>query len=378
MIRKVTSQVFNDTKRLIASYSSFSSVARVTGLSASTVGLINQCSLYEDYLALVKDRNEKADNKLKAMNLRMLSGEPLFWKIHSECRGFSVPSISIWSGISKEEIRKMRRASSYAEYLRSNDNYTRQKPERTTVSEKDFKEIRFFLQDGYSDKEIIELFGCAESVLDEVKKYSTWEEYQNAKQKHHNKCVWINDGLKQIIEDGINQGLSNSQIAAETGVGFASVTRIRKGTHRGNPNLITEKTYNALKKNPSIITRKTLAEKISQSKNYKEFSLMYYAGKKKVSWETEEEIPETEIQEKIEEVSKESIEPVKIEEKPMKPMREVEDKIKIEDTFPSRTSVSSKDISTNQLLKYKYRGIFILTGELITGLIGLGLIALLK
>lgn len=377
------------------------------GVSAGTVGMISRCDLYEDYLELLNDRACRNDDKLRAMGLSGLSGEPLFWKIHSECRGFSIPNIASWSGLSQNEVRKMRQALDYQDYLKTNrkeNNIVGRKP---AVTQQGFNEVKQFLEDGYSDSDIIRLFNITEHCLTRIKRANSYEKFRGHRTSDQRK-IWINDGLKEVILDGNNAHISTQQIAEELGISPVSVARILTGGHKVKANLITFDKYTSLKNHPKLIKQLRLRQAVQQANNYKDFSIRYYTNAKKVSWENKEgkvvEMP-------VNTHEVETLQPQKVKKKSVKEIRQPEEVIKTCDLGRAGAAIEAEmnknkvdenkvevnmqkeDITKlfefiNNLLvsdekkyalqRYKYRGIFILLGELITGLLALGFIMLLK
>ena len=116
-VRKVTPEVFYMVKQL-GKYTPVANIVAKTGLSKSTIQtIVYHCEEFEDYTDHLETYNDKTDDKIRAMHLRLLDGEALFWQVHTYCRNFANQKIAAFSNLSVSEVSEMKKADDYESYI---------------------------------------------------------------------------------------------------------------------------------------------------------------------------------------------------------------------------------------------------------------------
>lgn len=219
----ITEEGFENIKRTIPT-GSYRNVGQRFGVSATTISNINKSENYDEYRELSKGRSPVIE-KLFEMRLNQRSGEDLFWRIRTYCRNYSTQKIAEASGLSVEEVKKMRLAPTYKEYLQMD------KPETTRY-----------------------------------RKYHTW----------------INDGVREVIQQGLDKGIPEYKILNELKISKSTLRRIKNNEHLVNHRMVSRKEYDVIKKDPALVRLK-LRQAIENSNSYEDFSVSYYTLGK-ASW----------------------------------------------------------------------------------------------
>jgi len=222
MTLRVTEEIFTKIKQALQTASK-PDIADKFQLSLSTIYRIASCDSYDDWLQNIQEgRNNYG--ALRESRVAELSGEELFWEVHSMLRG--VPARLIHQKarqLSLEEIYRMKKASDYEEYL--------QRPSMTTCIKSRVRipvEIR---------NEICVAYKEGMPIVDLAQKYGyEYEDIQRvldsgpSTERQREKLI-TNKAIADIIIDGTRQGLSYKKMSEELGISIATVSRVTRNKH---------------------------------------------------------------------------------------------------------------------------------------------------
>ena len=402
-LRKVTSEKFYRIKQL-GKITSATDVANSVGLSKATVTkIINYCEDYEDYLDSLKDVSERATRKIRDLHLDRLTGEPLFWAVHTDCRNFSITAIQRASGLSRGVIKAMKQTEDYEAYMKGEKEMPTNKTTSKGITKVAFYEIRKQLADGESIETISEVFGVDKRTVKKIAHYTSYPAFKRTRSRT---CFWINDGVAKVIRMGAEKGLTIKEMQKELPYSRPAMHGILQGKPT-NQRFISEEQYNKIREYPG--THK-LGGSIAKSKDYMTWSLKKYARVKSVSWLTDTVEPTPAIvkapepYEKLKKRTEEALleeEQERLEQEPVlttadlgragasieadlakknEPKFKVEDKKgnDLTDTIMMLGSIQAMQTSKNDTEKYKYRCILILGLMTLLCATGVAILALLK
>ena len=220
--KPIVEETFNQIKKYLLS-ASVIDTAKATGYSRATVQNIKACEDYEDYLQWKADRRVNYP-LLERSNIRDLSGEALFWEVHSVLKNIPIRLIRQKCSLTAEEIKAMKKASSYEEYL--NAPLEEYKEVGDIVPKAAQQEICTWYRDGVKLQEIAEAYGISikkvKRILDKELKTSS------GSRKSRKSCKNLNPAIVEIILDGKEKRIPCSQIAKELGISIRSVYRADK------------------------------------------------------------------------------------------------------------------------------------------------------
>jgi len=279
-IRKITPEVFNNIKELLAC-GSVKDVVEVSGFSRATVSIIKNCDSYEDYVESLKSRTiDKTVEKVKSLRLTELSGEPLFWRIHSDGRNLSLGLLAAYSGLSRDVIKSMKEAPDYETFCAMTEHKKAKVFVKRALEESTKVQIRKMFEEGYSKAELASMFNVTLSEIEEI--FEEKPIMQRTKKR-----LQCNEGIVRMIVKGFEKGLTTREIQRELPYSTATINRARYGAV-GTAKGLTEDEFDRVKS--GVITARTtnLQNAIQKAKTYLDFSANYYAKTKVPSWMEEE------------------------------------------------------------------------------------------
>ena len=175
-IRKVSPEIFDRIKYL-GSIGSVGDVSSQTGLCKTTINkIVYHCDNYQDYLDYLQESKESLTKRIKEANLAQLSGEPLFWKIHSDLRNISAKRICEHTGLSYDMVRKMKESEDYENFL--NGERRKTMPTRIKITPEVYKEIKTSLVEGNPLKEVANRYEVALITVRRIKGSTSYKNYK--------------------------------------------------------------------------------------------------------------------------------------------------------------------------------------------------------
>ena len=293
-LKKVTSDVFDHVKKQLK-VASVVDVAKSVDLSVTTVRNIDNSEDYEDYLDWLSSHYDKNfSNKIRDMKLGQLKGEPLFWKIHSDGRNLPVKLLAVYSGLSSDTIKTMKKAEDYEAFLRmkGKEKYMSRERYLTTTLR---KQIQKMLLDDYTEAEICHILDVTQRDIERAK------EPLKAGDKLK---IPINSVVWQTIKIAIDKGLTYKQIVREIPISIATFQRIKRQQSFSPNRLLTKAQYYEYKADKRHSSNSAFERAIKESNSFEEFSLKWYCNLESMpTWlEDGELIPKVE---KVEEKSEE-------------------------------------------------------------------------
>lgn len=293
-IRKVTSDKFAEVKAMLA-YSRPDDVAQRVNLSVTTVHKINNSDSYEDYLDYVKGVSTSLAQRVREMGLSTLTGEPLFWKIHADCKAIPIHLLASSANLSCDVVKTMKKAPDYETFLKMKGKI-KYRPRTETLSQGTREQIKKMASDGYTDAEIRRLLNVSQDLV------------ACAKALPDNKDrvkVWLNEGLYDIIKAGIVSGISYSNIKKELPISYSTYLRVRNGECNFAKVGVSRKDFSDFQKGERSTAYHKLQTALDKWKNYEEFSCQYYAGVPLVSWAKDSAlVPEERLAKPVKEIPK--------------------------------------------------------------------------
>ena len=223
---KINAKKFDEIKHYLK-IASRADVATMFGVSKSTINNVARCDSYEDYLQF---RNIHANQYVALENspLQELSGEELFWEVHSKLKNVPLRLIRTKVDCSIEELKLMKQAQDYEEYLtrKATGRLPLYRGRAKMIPVQVIQEIRQRIADGEDIKDLAQYYGVdLENLSRKLESFK-----QPATQ---GKRAFINDAIEEIILDGLSQGISPMEIAVELGVSLSTVKRTARGRRVG-------------------------------------------------------------------------------------------------------------------------------------------------
>ena len=287
-LKKVTSEKFYRIKEL-GKVTSAANIVPLVGLSKATVcKILNHCEEYEDYLDFLKEYPEKTAQKLRDMNLRNLTGEPLFWRIHSDCR--TIPNFRIveHSNLSLREVKAMKEAEDYEQYInpKGAEMPTLHRATSRGITKVQFDEVKHYLAEGESPRTIADTFAIDLRSVERIARFDNYEQFRGTLgrpvRKDTRMKFAINDGIVEIVKAGYNAGLTTADIMRELPYSYIVLGRIKNNRRDWGSRTVSKEKFEEIRDNPAL--HRALASTIRESDDYYTWSLRKYAGVKSVSW----------------------------------------------------------------------------------------------
>ena len=287
-LKKVTSEKFYRIKEL-GKVTSAANIAPLVGLSNATVcKILNHCEEYEDYLDFLKDYPEKTAQKLRDMNLRSLTGEPLFWRIHSDCRAIPNFRIVEYSNLSLREVKAMKAAEDYEQYInpKGAEMPTLHRATSRGITKVQFDEVKRYLAEGESPRTIADTFAIDLRSVERIARFDNYEQFRgtlgNPVKKDTRSKFAINDGVVEIIRAGYNAGLTTADLMRELPYSYVVLNRIKNDNRNWGTRTVSKEKFEKIRNNPALYS--ALARTIRKTDDYYTWSLRKYAGVNSVSW----------------------------------------------------------------------------------------------
>lgn len=224
--KAITLDVFDEVKRYL-SFSTRKDTATALGLSLAVVGVIDRSETFDDYLAFNEERRTHY-TILDNANLQELSGEPLFWEIHSTLRRVPIKFIAQKARLSLDEVSAMKAAQDYEEYLRIKDTHRYHpigKNSPNIINKYKQNDIRKRYADGETIEELAKAYGISKSEIQAIIEKPIEEPIRKPTRKAPR---LVNRAIAEIIKEGKKQRITNQAIAEALGVSVTSIWRILK------------------------------------------------------------------------------------------------------------------------------------------------------
>lgn len=269
--KAITPKVFEETKKYL-SFASAKDTASLLGISHGTVRLINRLDTFDDYLAYNEERRTNY-SALEKSNLKDLSGEPLFWEVHSTLARVPIKLIAQKAGLSLDEVSAMKHAQDYEEYLRIKDTHkyskARNNPGFNLMLRKAKQEdIRKRYAGGETISDLAKAYNLLKTEIQAVIDEPESKEPNSRTERTYHK---INRAIAEMIQDAKKQRIPHEKISKVLGISPASVSRALTRTDWS----ITDAAYNRWMKNMLTGTDKKFYR---EGEDIYMFSLRKYLG----------------------------------------------------------------------------------------------------
>lgn len=188
------------------------------------MGIIDRSETFDDYLAFNEERRTHYPI-LDNANLQELSGEPLFWEIHSTLRRVPIKFIAQKARLSLDEVSAMKQAKDYEEYLRIKDTHRYRpvgKNNPNIINKYKQNDIRKRYADGETTEELAKAYSISKSEIQAIVEKPIEEPIRKPTRKTPR---LVNRAIAEIIKEGKKQRITNQAIAEALGVSTASIWR---------------------------------------------------------------------------------------------------------------------------------------------------------